>query len=446
VIPSGGHTQDRLAGFRGHLTDPLFRHAYTLMVNTGLISALGLVYWILVGRLYTPESVGRNAAVIASITFLAGLAQLNLRPVLSRFVPVTGRASARFVLLAYGSSIVVAVATALVFLRTSEVWAPGGPMAEIRDDPAAAALFIGATVVWTIFALQDGVLIGLRATILVTLENVAFSIAKIAAVIALATVVAPMDYAITASWLGPMAVAVAGVNLLIFRRLLPAHVRSSPGPETSISAARVVRFVAGDYLGALLALSYIGLLPVIVVNQAGPVAAAQFYIVWIIASSLQLLPAHMVLSLVVDTATDPSTFRRQGRRMLIGMARILLPVCFVTVLAVPLILRVFGPSYEGATLLLRLLVLSVIPYGINLLYLGRARVRVTAPRIVAVQAILAGLILALSFILVPQMGVDGVGVAFLLGQGAVAAVLLATVLRPLLTPEPDAPAAGGSAK
>jgi Na+-driven multidrug efflux pump len=90
-----------------------------------------------------------------------------------------------------------------------------------------------------------------------------------------------------------------------------------------------------------------------------------------------------------------------------------------------------------------LLVLSVIPYGINLLYLGRARVRVSAPRIVAVQAVIAGLILGLSLILVPLMGVDGVGVAYLVGQGTVAVVLLATVLRPLLTTTPGVSAGEG---
>jgi O-antigen/teichoic acid export membrane protein len=444
MLESGRRSQGRVGGFLGHLADPLFRHAYTLMVNTGLVSGLGLVYWVLAGRLYSPATVGRNAAVIASITFLAGVAQLNLRPVLSRFVPVAGRGSARLILFAYGISVVVAITAGLVYLATIDLWASSGPIPSIKNDAAAVAMFIAALVVWVIFALQDGVLIGLRSTILLTAENLAFSLAKIVVVVALAVLVVPPEYAITASWLGPMAVAVVAVNLLIFRRLIPVHLQGTRGTDRPISPARLVRFAAADYLGALLSLSYITLLPVIVINQAGEVAAAQFYIVWIIAASLQLLPAHMVLSLVVDTAVDPSTFRHQGRRMLIGMARILVPICVVSVIAAPLMLRLFGPSYEGATLLLRLLALSVLPYGINMLYLGRARVSVTGPRIVAVQAVLAGLILGLCLLLIPVMGVDGVGVAYLVGQGAVAAILLATVLRPLLTTGPEGRAVEGS--
>jgi O-antigen/teichoic acid export membrane protein len=129
--------------------------------------------------------------------------------------------------------------------------------------------------------------------------------------------------------------------------------------------------------------------------------------------------------------------------MLIGMARLLLPVCLGIVVAAPLILRTFGPLYEGATSLLRLLVLSVIPYSVNVLYLGLARIRVNGPRIITVQAAIASLILGLSLVLIPTFGVDGIGVAFVVGQGAVAALLLATVLRPLLTSDGD-PTSGRS--
>ena len=433
AVPKRGRVAGRVDDLTLHLFDPLFRHAYTLIVNTGLSSGLGVLYWILVGRLYSPADVGRNAAVISSVTFLVSVAQLNLRPVLGRFVPVAGRASGRLVLAAYTSASVVAAGGAALFLLTSDLWAAEGPITALRDSLPAAGLFMAAAAIWTVFVLQDGVLIGLRATVLVTVENVGFGIVKILVVVGLAVWFTPPEFAIAISWLLPMLLVVVAINLLLFSRLLPIHVREHPETEQFVSVRRVFRFAAGDYLGSLFALSYIALLPVIVIGQAGPVTAAHFYIVWVITSSLQVLPGLMVLSLVVDTATDPSMFRAQGRRMLLGMARVLLPICIATFVAAPWILQVFGPTYEDSTLLLRLLALSVIPYSINLLYVGRARLRVNASRIVAVQAIIAVLVLGLTVILVPIFGVDGVGVACLVGQGAVAAVLLGTALRPLLT-------------
>jgi O-antigen/teichoic acid export membrane protein len=421
-----------LAGLLGHLLDPLFRHAYTLILNTGLTSALGVIYWVVAGRLYAPEDVGRNAAMISSIMFLGGVAQLNLRPVLSRFVPVAGSESGKLVLLGYASATAVALVGAVLFIVSSAAWAPTGPVAGIRAEPSAALLLVAATAIWTISALQDGVLIGLRSTVLLTIENVAFSIGKIVVVVGLAALATRPTFAIALSWAAPMLVAIVAINALIFGRLIPRHVRLRPDRDPLVTPKRLIRFAAGDYLGSLFALTYISLLPVIVISQAGPVAAAHFYIVWVITSSLQVLPAFMVTSLVVEAAGDPSTFHRQGRRMLIGMARLLVPICLLIVVFAPLILAMFGPTYEDATLLLRLLVLSVIPYGINVLYVGRARLRVTAPRIVVVQGAVAGIVLGLTVLLIPRMGIDGVGIACLVGQGIVALVLLATDLRPLL--------------
>jgi O-antigen/teichoic acid export membrane protein len=424
--------RNRFDALVGHVLDPLFRHAYTLVVNTGLTSVLGFAYWVVVGRLYTTADVGRNAAIISSVMFLGSVAQLNLRPVLARFVPVAGGSANRLVVGSYAAAAIAAIVGAIGFVLVSPLWAGDGALAGLRDDAAASLFVIVATATWTIFSLQDGVLIGLRSTVLLLVENVTFSVAKIVVVVALALTTVP-PLAIAISWIGPMVVGVIVINAIIFVMLLPRHVAANPYPDPTLNARRVIRFAAGDYVGSLFTLSYTALLPVIVIGQASETAAAQFYIVWVITTSLQVLPNFMVVSLVVDTAQDPSTFRRQGRRVLIGMSRTLLPLCLGVAVFAPLILRVFGEAYVDATLLLRLLSLSIIPFAVNTLYIGQARLRVSARRIITVQAIIAGLVLGLTVLLMPQIGIDGVGVACLVGQGLVAIILLATTLRPLLT-------------
>ncbi len=427
-----------ISSVRGHLADPLFRHGYTLIVNTGLTSALGIVYWVLAARLYRADQVGINASVISSLVFLSGLAQLNLRPVLSRFIPVAGRRTARLALGSYASALLVAALAAVVFLLGSSIWASGGPIPIVRGEPLLATIFVGGTMLWTIFSLQDGVLVGLRATVWLTVENVVFGIAKIAVIVALATWPDARDIAIVASWLAPMVVAVAVVNLLMFRSLVPGHVRERPESSALVTAPRIARFAAADYLGSLFALTYLALLPVIVIDQVGVEAGGQFYIVWVIASSLQLVAPQLIASLIVETAADPSTFRRQGRRTLIVLLRILVPVCLLVALVAPSILSIFGETYVGEAGFLRLLVLAIIPQGINSLYVGLARIAVRPRRIVAMQAALAALILSISLLLVGPLGLEGVGLAFLIGHSVVAVVALATTLRPLIIRERDA--------
>ena len=416
----------------GHLSDPLFRHAYTLILSTGLTGMLGIVYWVLVARLFRSAEVGVNAGVISSIVFLSGLAQLNLRPTLSRFIPVAGRQSTRLALGAYASALFVGGIAATVFLAGSSLWAQSGPIQTVRDQPILATLFILSTMTWTIFALQDGLLVALRATGWLTIENVIFGIAKLLVVGLLAAGAVGGGYAITASWLLPMLIAVALVSVLLFGRLLPAHMRRAPATDPLVSAPRIARFAAADYLGSLFALTYVALLPVIVIDQVGAVAGGQFYIVWVVATALELIPPQMISSLTVDTAADPTTFGPQARRMLIAMFRLLLPVCLVSVVFAENILSVFGPTYQAAVPLLRLLVIAIIPYSLNTLYLALARSMVRTRRIIAVQAALAGIILTLTLVLIGPFGLDGVGLAFLIGHSVVAAVLLMTSLRPVL--------------
>jgi O-antigen/teichoic acid export membrane protein len=95
-----------------------------------------------------------------------------------------------------------------------------------------------------------------------------------------------------------------------------------------------------------------------------------------------------------------------------------------------LILRLFGPDYaaEGAALL-RLLALAALPYGVNALFLALARVRRQIGRVIGIQGAQCVLILSLSYALLPAMGITGVGIAWLAGQGAVAAVLVLARLR-----------------
>jgi O-antigen/teichoic acid export membrane protein len=81
-------------------TGRLFRTAGVLMLNTGLTAALGFGFWILAARLYSPQEVGVNSAIIAILVTVSTLAQVNLGSVFVRFLPETAR-PARLILVGY---------------------------------------------------------------------------------------------------------------------------------------------------------------------------------------------------------------------------------------------------------------------------------------------------------------------------------------------------------
>jgi len=138
-----------LTALRSHLNVPLFRDGYALVANEGVTAVLGLVYWLIAAREYTPRTVGVNTAAISAMMFIAGVAQLNLMSALLRFVPVMGAARRRFIAVCYAVAAVAAVVCALVFLVGLGLWAPA--LDGLAANAGMVAWFVAATVAWCVF-------------------------------------------------------------------------------------------------------------------------------------------------------------------------------------------------------------------------------------------------------------------------------------------------------
>jgi O-antigen/teichoic acid export membrane protein/thymidylate kinase len=421
----------RLAGVEEHLETPLYRDAYALVVSSGATSVLGIIYWTLAARLYSIEQVGLGSAAIAAMTFLSGLAQLSLRGALVRFVPVAGASTGRFIVGAYAASVLASVAMGAVFFAGISRWAPGA--AFLVRSPGMALWFLFSTMAWSIFVLQDSAFTGLRQAVWVPFENAAFAAGKIVLLVVLAA--SNPVWGILWSWTLITPVVLVAVNILIFGRLVPAHERRTASAAMTISPGLVARFVAGDYAGSLFESFSTSFLPILVVSLAGATANAYFYVAWMVAYSLDLVAISMATSLTVEGAGYQIAVYELSRRMLVQMARLLVPAVVLVVAVAPLLLTVLGEEYaEGGTLLLRLLALAVIPYAINTVFFSTARIRRRTGEIVLVQGAIAATVIGLSYVLLPRYGVPGVGAAWLTAQSAVAVVLLATRLRPVILP------------
>jgi O-antigen/teichoic acid export membrane protein len=418
--------------FLAHVKTPLYGNAYALILSNASISGLGLVFWILSARLYTAEAVGIGSGLLSAMFFISGVAQLNLRSALNRFVPVAGRQTGRLVATAYAVTIPISFLLALAVGTAVSITGIGGaPMAAIGSDVVMILLFAVGTAAWSIYNMQDGVLTGLRRASIVPIENTSYALAKLAFVIVFAGTL-PTE-GVFLSWSVPVIGAAALVTILLFGRLIPQHERRT-GPTTSaLDTHRIVRFVAGDFTGALLVMLYISLLPVLVIAQVGPTAGAHFYIVWIIATSLNLIPLSLAISHTVEAAMAEDQLIIRSREVLVLMVRLLLPVTAIVVTAAGPILTIFGPGYaEAGAPLLQLLALGVLPYGITVLYFSFARVTTRVRGIVVTQAYLAIVILVATQLLLPSMGIAAVGVGWLLGQGSAAMLLLLGGLRPVI--------------
>lgn len=413
-----------------HLRTPLYRNGYALLLSAAASSGLGMVYWLLAAHFYPAATVGLNAAAIAALMLLSGLSQFSLNSALVRFLPEAGGRAHRFVGFTYLVSLAIAAALGLLFSRGLAWWAPA--LRSFLEPPIAVLLFTLSIMVWSIFALQDSVLTGLRQTAWVPVENVLVAVGKIVLLWLFAT---PFPvYGLFAAWIIPAAVSLLPVNLLLFWRLIPQHAQNRAGRYRPRLAAELIRYLLGNYVGVLFFLAATTLLPLLVTNLAGASANAYFSMPWLIATALQLIAVNLTTSLTVEVTHDEQKLSVYCYRIFVQGVRILAPLVLLLLIASTPILRSFGDAYaaEGATLL-RLLALAALPNLLVMLYISLARIQNRAGDVMLVQGALCLLLLGLSYWWLPVYGIKSVGFAALISQGVVAALILLTRLRPILS-------------
>jgi O-antigen/teichoic acid export membrane protein len=426
VAPADTGPPGMIARAGAILRSPLILNGYSLVVSAGMTSALGLVWWMLAAQIHDAEEVGLNAALISTMMALGSIAQLNLGSILTRYLPTAGQAARRWILVSYAIGCTVAILCCTVFLLGVRVFAPS--LGFLWADLWTAAWFVLATVIWTVFALQDLVLAGLRKAIWLPVENTLFAIAKIVLLLVLA--------ASSLRGLGPFmawtlsaAAAVVPVNLLLFGRILPGHARVPAAGPGRVQPRSVLRYFWGDSAGMLFFTIAIALPPMLILETAGPEHNAVYYLAWTITYSLYMVSKSMGISLVAEGAVDSGRLPKLAAATFLHTMSMLLVAVAVIILGSPLILGLFGADYalEGASLL-RLLALSALPFGITSVFLGVARVEGRMRAVAVIQAILMLLVLGMGIPLLHLYGIVGMGLAWLAGQSLVAAALVLAAL------------------
>ncbi|MCM3264091.1 lipopolysaccharide biosynthesis protein [Streptomyces thermoviolaceus] len=419
----------------------LFRNAYALMLNTGISAVLGLGFWLVAARYYTDDAVGQGSAAIAAMKFLAGLTAVTLTGALARFIPVSGRATGRLIARTYAGSCLVVALAATVFLLTLDTW---GPSYRFLHGLTHGLGFMVAVMAWNVLTLQDGVLTGLRSATWVPVGNTVFSAVKLALLVLLAAAVPTAG--VFVSWVVAIATSVVPLGWLVFRRLVPRHVKATEGHATPPTLKEMGRFLAGDYTGSLFSLAVTYLVPVIIASQVSSADNAYFYITTTIGGTVNLLAVNMGASLTVEGSHDPARLAANTRAALKRMARIMVPVCGVLFLLAPQILRVFGEGYaQAATPLLRWFAVGALLRVVMETYFAVLRAQSRTAGLAWLQGLLCVLVLGLTLLLLPRMGLTGAGVAEISSLAVIVAIATPRLYR-ILRAAPAAAQAEAPAK
>ena len=399
----------------------MLRTGHLLTISSLTTSGLGVLFWVIATRNYGTATVGTAYSAVAAMTLLAAVGQLNLDAVMTRFVPAAGPHVRRLVALAYAAAFAVALAAAAAFVLLVPMLSRG---LSFLHAPALGAAFVLGTAAYALFVVQDGVLTGLRRPGWVVVENAAFALAKIILVVVL-TRTALRGQGILMSWIIALVVCVAVTNIVLYPRLR-GTVRGPRDARTLSDRSGLpgVRYIAGTYIGQMFWMAAGTLPPIMVLDQLDATRSGYYSLAWLIANTLFLISINMGLSLMVEVARNPD--RIDGfRRMLRHSARLVAAGAAVLIVGAPYLLRIFGVQYShNAVGLLRVLALSALPAVIIMAAVSVACVEQRMSRVVVIYGMVSALVLGLTAVLLPIMGLIGAGVAWVAATTLTAAALL----------------------
>jgi O-antigen/teichoic acid export membrane protein len=425
-------------------SDSLIRNSLFLMASTVMTAGLGYIFWVLAAHIFTSRQVGLASAVISLCSTAALLTYVGSAAILIERLPANEHSSEWTTIL-----VRVCLVTAGV---TSVATAAAVPVLLVSKDyrlffstSSAILLVVLGAAAWTLVNLFGSAFIAARRAgrllsiqTLVSTAKLLFMLPLAAAGAGAIGVVeawvasAVLGVGVGAAWLIPRMglgrpprlrtrrrpAATPDFRLRQSRR--PRHRRNFAPP----SAGSVLHLL-GQHMTSVGGAVTPMILPVLVVLRLGVTLNAYFYITWMMGSAFFMVSPSVAQAVFAEGVRARSDLRRVVAKALRVIAIILAPAMVAMIVGGKLILGLFGAPYAAAGYgLLILLAISALPDAVSNVAVAVCRVTQRLGYSTALNLGMLLLTVVTAWILMPQLGIAGVGVAWLGSQtiGAVASL------------------------
>lgn len=402
----------------------LYRNAVYLMLSQLATALSGFIFWILAARLYKPEEVGLASAAISAINLLALLSSLGLGYGLIRFILSPGEKSRALVNSTFTLSSLASLVLSLIFLAGLNLWSPS--LDFIRQNPIFLAAFVLFSIGMALSLAINSTFVARRRASFSFAQSLISSLTKLVLVVIMARFFTV--FGIFASQGLGIVIAIIVTVFLFLPRVEPNY---SPTPLFRKGAVNeIVRFSFGNYIADLLWAAPSLILPIMVLNLIGAEYNAYFYIAWTIGAALSTIGMSTAVSLFAEGSYDETRLKQNIHQGIKLVLLLLIPAIILILLIGDKLLLLFGQVYsERATQLLWIVALASLPMSLNRIYFGVERVRKKIKNIILIAGFIAITTLVLSYLLLPWLGILGVGIAWISSQGIAFLIILVRYYR-----------------
>jgi O-antigen/teichoic acid export membrane protein len=351
----------------------LLRNATTMVATSGVTSGMGFAYWAFAARLFSQQAVGYGSAAVSAMTLLGTIGMFGLGTVLIGELPRrtvrVGLVSAA--LLASGlGSLLLGLGFAVVAPMVNKSFA------HIIGAPIQAIFFTVGVAITAVSLVFDSATIGLLHGELQLSRNTIFAAVKLFALPFAAFALRNLfGLGIMISWIAGIVVSLVAIAV----RLRIAGSSIIPKPDWGVLRGLGRSAMAHNWLNLAIGVPQ-SLIPILVTIVVSPSAGAAFYVAWMLAGFLYIIPAALSTVLFAVASADPKAISRKLRFTLRLSFLIGFPGMFALGFGAHLILRIFGTDYaRSATLPLWLLVVGYLPdiFVVHYIAVCRAEGRVS---------------------------------------------------------------------
>jgi len=395
--------------------DPLFKNAFFLMLSCISTAGFGFIFWMLAAKFYSASDVGIATGIISSMTLIVYLSRLGLDYSIIRFFPTHDKCRV------FNTSTVIPTFVALIFgsIFIADVNFFSPELLLLRAPLYALFYFISLTSSSVIF-MAGIAFVAIREAKFQLYMNLIVGSRVLFLMLFISLGAIGIFYAVGASFFFAFIVALvfilkSGINLKleIDRKFLTDS----------------FNFSAGNYLTGLFMTVPTMLLPIMILNMHLVEQAAYYYIVYGIVFILFMIPDSISTSLFVEGSNGQS-LKKTVIRALVIIFLLLIPIALFLYVYGDWILGFIGQDYAAGGLgVLRLMIFASFFVVVNNVYFAIKRIQKDTKEITVLSGIIFVLLIGFAYLLIPTLGILGIGYAWIISYGVGALIIIIQVWR-----------------
>jgi O-antigen/teichoic acid export membrane protein len=392
----------------------LYRNSIYLIANNLAVQATGFFFWVVASRLYSADAVGLGSAATSAMMLLALVSTLGLDMSLIRFLPTAGEEAVDMINTCLTICVLGALVLAVIFIAGMRFWSPA--LMQVQESPFLSVLFVTAVAATGVNIIFQRVFVARRRAGLALTRGLVFAFSRLGLL-----AIAPFfikSFGILVAW--TVAVFLSVIVSVISVPKVEAAYRPSFIVKKKL-VKEMARFSVTNFATNLLQTAPVQVLPLIVVNLQGATQNAYFYIGWSLGSLLFVAASSLSVSLFAEGSLEPTALRRDVARSFKFILCAVAPAALLMLLLGGRLLLLFGRDYSAnSSHLVQLMSLSALPMSVNQVYFSVKRIKMQMNVVIVANLLIAILALGLSYAFIPYIGVDAVGIAWLVSQMGVA--------------------------